>query len=405
MKKVKKVLVLSLVACMVLGFAACSGNGDVMQGTSPEPPPADNTATPTPSGMTPEEIRAIVDKVAAESDWGEMAFESGIIDTIDEIIEIDGNYTFRVGCTQGGRSDGTFVLELLQAYIEGSTAGKVRVEVYPLSQLGTNAQALEGVLDGSITAWVSPLDQLYNYAPGIGVTSIPFFFDKGAYQAVNIFRQDPTMEEYLKAQGFWPVSWAYINSNNIISTKKFETINDFSGAKIWVHPTENWQMMASSFGATPVVLDSSEIAMSFQTGAIDACSAGISFFDGFKIQETAGYMHDFPFGAAPFVLSFGVEYMNSLPENLRNLIIKAGRLIPDFQHEFNVELLKGAEASVSQDAEIVRASDELQDEMKSRTAHIADAYIEKGEENAKLYETFKGLIDSYNAANGERGLW
>ncbi|MBQ9979921.1 MAG: TRAP transporter substrate-binding protein DctP [Oscillospiraceae bacterium] len=414
MKMLKKSMALVLVLIMVFSLAACGAPADTTtppadSGTTTPPASSTPSAPPADSGeseMTAEEVKAIVEEVAANSTWDDMAIESGIVETIDKIVTVEKDYTLRLGTPTGGRQDANYFMALFEAYIEASTAGKVQVENYPVSQLGTNPQMLEGVLDGSISAWVGPIDYLYNYAPAVGVTAIPFFFNDGSYQAVRIFNEDPTMDNYLNSKGFYPLAWLYDNSTTLLSAKEINSISDFKGMSIWCLPTEMGQKMISALGASPVLLDSSDVSVAFQNGTIDAGVAGMTFFNTFKVQESAEYIYNFPFVAAPIVVAFSVEFMDSLPEDLRALIDYAGDMIVnDYQKAFDEGFLKTSEASVLESVEFQPVSDEMVAEAEALCADIAEFYKSGSKENAEMYEAMAALIEADNAAGGGRGIW
>jgi len=399
MKNTKRILALSLMVFIVIAIVACGNQG----GTTD--PSADGNNLPTSSITDPDEVRRIIAEVEENANWGVLAHEFGILDTITEIIQLDRDFHFRIGTVTGGRSNPVFVMEQFQAYVEASTAGRVRVDIFPLAQLGPHAQGLQGVLAGDITGWVSPIEMLAPFAPGVGVVSIPFFFEDGTYQAARIFRNDPTMDNYLKDSGFWPVSWNPMNSSVVLSNTRFETISDFRGARIWTQPTEMMQMTFSSFGAVPVVTDTSEIALGMQTGTLDAACSGITLFDNFGIQASAQYIHRFPMLPSPLGLWFGVEFMESLPEDLQEVILRAGRKTSDLQYIFNGDLMLATDDAVLAEVELVEPSDELLAAAREATAHISEFFRSQSEDNARLYETFKVLIENDIAAGGGGGLW
>ena len=391
----KKVLALILAAAMCFALVACGGKTDTPAGNTP----AGNEGAQT---MSPEEVKAIVAEVAATANWDDMAKESGIVDTITEIVKVDKNYTIRIGTPTGGRNEQNYVMALFEAYIEASTAGKVQVELYPASQLGTATQMIQGVLDGSITAVTIPLDYFYTYAPASGVASLPFMFTQGSAQAARIFSSDPTMDNYLKSKGFYPVAWLYEHSYTILADRPIDSMDDFKGMKIWCLPSVLGQKELEAYGASPALMDPSDIALSMQNGTVDGAYTGVTFFNNQGLQNSAAYLNKLPMKSLPCVMMFGVEFMDSLPEDLRNLITEAGKMIIE---NYEISYISGSidrsVAAILEKCEEVIPSDALLAEMKAATEPVHEFFKGVDADCAAMYEAMLKLIAADEAAGGE----
>ena len=353
----------------------------------------------------PQDVKAIVEEMKATANWDQMALDSGIADRVEKIVEVDKDYVWKIGTPSGGRLDQNEMMANFEAYIEASTAGKVQVELYPLSQLGTNNQMIEGVLDGSITAWLGPVEYLYNYAPGVGVSTIPFLFEGGSYQVAQIYQMDPVMDDYLATRGFWNIAWGKDNSGVMTSNKKIESIDDFKGLKIWCLPTEMQMMLFKDLGADVVTLDSSDVSMSFQNGAVSAGVAGITFqVTVGKVNEVADYVYKFPFNPSPICFVFSQEFKESLPQELVDLIEEAGDIIDEIHNEYTIALLNDYDVIAHDTMEVLEIPDGIVDQAKEATAHIHDFYKELDPDCAAIYEKVLPLIEQY-PADENRGLW
>lgn len=388
MKKVTRIFALILALSLCLAFAACGGEA--------------NNDGPTDGGKADVDVKAVVAEVAANANWDDMAKESGIVDTITEIIDVKKDYTIRIGTPTGGRNEQNYVMALFEAYIEASTAGKVQVELYPASQLGTATQMIQGILDGSIQGVAIPLDYFYTYAPASGIVSVPFMFDKGSAQAARIFSTDSTMDDYLKSKGFWPVSWLYEHSCTILADRAIDSMDDFKGMKIWCLPSVLGQMELEAYGAAPALMDPSEIALSMQNGTVDGAYTGVTFFNNQGLQDSATHLNRLPMKSVPCVMMLGNEFMESLPEDLRNLIVDAGKMIIEkYEKDYIGGSIDRSVAAILEKCEEVIPSDALLAEMEAATQSVHEFYKNTDADCAAMYEKMAELIAADNAAGGE----
>jgi len=387
MKRFIRVLATILVLSLVFALAACGP-----QGTT--------TVSPT-TGGSDVDVKTVVAQVAATAKWDQMAIDSKITDTITKIVKVDKDYTIRIGTPTAGKNEQNYVMALFEAYVEASTAGKVQVELYPSSQLGTWSQMIQGVLDGSITGVAIPLDYFFTYAPAAGVVSVPFLFSKGSAQAARIFASDPTMDNYLKSKGFWPVAWLYEHSYTIIADRPINKLEDFKGMKIWTLPSTLGQKEIEAYGATPTLMDPADVALSLQNGTIDAGFSGVTFFNNQGLQDSCQYLNKIPMKSLPCVMMFGNEFMTSLPEDLRNLIDEAGDyIIENYEKTYIEASIDRSVKAILEKCELVEPSADLLADMKNATLSVHEFFKNIDADCKAMYEKMSELIAADEKAGG-----
>lgn len=401
MKKTRRVLSIFLAAFLCLTAAACGGSSGGAPSSGGADTPAGGADTQAGSAAAGGDVKAVIEEVAAGANWDEMVAESGIVDTITEILPVEKDYTIRIGTPTGGRNEQNYVMALFEAYIEATTAGKVQVELYPASQLGTATQMIQGVLDGSITGVAIPLDYFYTYAPASGIASVPFMFPQGSAQAARIFTSDSTMDDYLKSKGLWPVAWLYEHSYTILADRAINAMSDFKGMKIWCLPSVLGQMELEAYGASPTLMDPSEIALSMQNGTVDGAYTGVTFFNNQGLQDSAAYLNKLPMKSLPCVMMFGAEFMTSLPDDLREHIQNTGRMIiEDYEKEYVTGSIERSVAAILEVCEENIPSEDLLTEMKEATKGVHEYYKNTDSDCAAMYEKMTELIAADEAAGG-----
>jgi TRAP-type C4-dicarboxylate transport system substrate-binding protein len=104
----------------------------------------------------------------------------------------------------------------------------------------------------------------------------------------------------------------------------------------------------------------------------------------------------------PCVMMFGTQFMEALPENLRNHIVEAGKMIiEDYEKQYITQSIERSVAAILEKCEEVIPSEELLAQMKEATKPIHEYFKSVDEDCAKMYEKMAELIAQDDAAGGE----
>lgn len=397
----KKMLALLLALSMILALAACGGptQGNNDPTSNPTSNPGSDPTQSVADGNVQEEIA----NMAETAGWSETAVNSGILETITAFVDVDKNYTIRIG-TPTAVGEQNYTIELFEAYMEAVTKGKIQVELFPSGQLGTNPQMVQNVLDGSLSGVCLPIDFLAGYAPAANITNVPYLFS-GSFQATRIFNSTSYMTDYLAGCGFWAAGYLYEHTNMIIADRAIESMGDFKGVKCFAQGPMTIAAL-EALGATPTSVDLSEMALSMQTGVINAASAGISIFAGQNLQDNAGYVNKLYTKPIVAGLFFGEEFKDSLPGSVVDLINQAAQLVVnEYEYNYIKERLVASADTVLAKAKLVIPSAEFEAEMEEALSGIVGMYLGLDDACQDMYDAMTAEIAADNAAGGEVFDW
>lgn len=391
----KKLIALLLALIMAFGLVACGGPDQPGAGDNP----AQGSAPVGDDANVQEEIA----KMAETAGWSEAALSSGILDTITQFVEVDKNYTIRLG-TPTAVGEQNYTIELFEAYMEAVTKGKVQVELFPSGQLGSNPQMVQGVLDGSVSGVCLPIDFIASYAPAANITNVPYLFS-GSFQAARIFNSTDHMSDYLESCGFWAAGYLYEHTNMIIANRAITGMADFKGVKCFAQGPMTIAAL-EALGAEPTSVDISEMALSMQTGVINAASAGISIFAAQNLQENAGYVNKVYTKPIIAGLFFGEEFKSTLSDEMVELIEQAAQLvINEYEYEYIKGRLTSSAETVLAKAELVVPSAEFEAELETALSGILDMYLGLDDACQGMYDAMVTEIEADNAKGGEVFEW
>lgn len=155
--------------------------------------------------------------------------------------------------------------------LEELSGGTMTCTVYPNGTLGNVTEVAAMVQQGSCD--VSPIvtSSLVDFSSDLGVFDLPFLFADydEAKTAVN-GEAGTKLAEELESQNLHVGSWWTMGFREVTSNKPIESIDDFNGLKIRTQSNEVHQAIFSALGASPTVINFSELYTAMEQKTVDA---------------------------------------------------------------------------------------------------------------------------------------
>ncbi len=214
-------------------------------------------------------------------------------------------------------------MKVFKAGVEERSKGRIKVEVYPASQLGSIPRTVEGVALGTIEMSIPAVGFLIGLEPRFLVFDAPGLFDDMKH-AARVF-DDADIRKRLAtfgaAKGVEPLMTFVNGPMVIVSHKAIRTLPDFKGQKLRVPgPTPLHMEPFRKVGASPLSIPLGEVLPALQNHTIDGVTASISIFTAFKYYDLTKFMTYLPGG---FLVASGLvnrEYMKSLGPELEAIV-------------------------------------------------------------------------------------
>lgn len=308
----------------------------------------------------------------------------------------DKVYTMRIGTGAAGGNPQVKFMEVFKEYAEEMADGKLEVQVYPAGQLGTLAQMVQSVQDGSVSGYLMPSNYYSAIVPEMEVFDVPGLFKNTGHMARVLMHNETSLTPKLIDAGFEPVTWVALNDFVFACNKEIKSINDFKGLKIWCNPGVAIQMQVEAFGMTPSLLDLGEVVSALQNNTIDAAMAGATFFAPVNVQDVADHLVMTPrMGtSSPFMVS--TKYLASLPEELQSVIREAAKkaneeVVYDYCVNFEEECINTlAEKGMN----VIYPEGDLKADIASLLDGVRDDYLASHPHMQDIYDEIKTLADS-----------
>lgn len=205
---------------------------------------------------------------------------------------------------------------------EERTKGKVKIEVYPNSQLYKDKEEMEALQLGAVQM-LAP--SLAKFGP-LGVKEfevfdLPFIFDN--YQELHKVTQGPVGAKLLKkleskgiiGLAYWDNGFKVMSAN-----KPIKSAEDFKGQKMRIQSSKVLESQMRSVGAIPQTMAFSEVYQALQTGVVNGTENPPSNLYTQKMHEVQKYVTLSDHGYLGYAVIVNKKFWEGLPKDVRTTL-------------------------------------------------------------------------------------
>ena len=205
---------------------------------------------------------------------------------------------------------------------EKATGGKVKVELYPNSQLYKDKEEMEALQLGSVQM-LAP--SLAKFGP-LGVKEfevfdLPFIFkDTAAFRAVTDGPVGADLFKKLEPKGIKGLAY-WDNGFHIMSANRpMHHVADFKGLKMRIQSSKVLDAQMRALGAIPQVMAFSELYQALQSGVVDGCEGVPSNFYTQKTYEVQKHTTISNHGHLAYAVIVNKKFWDGLPADVRGML-------------------------------------------------------------------------------------
>jgi len=209
--------------------------------------------------------------------------------------------------------------------VEERSKGRIKVEVYPNSQLYKDKEELEALQLGSVQM-LAP--SLAKFGP-LGVKEfevfdLPFLFkDDASFRAVTTGQLGKDLFAKLDGKGIKGLAY-WDNGFHIMSANKpLHVVADFKGLKMRIQSSKVLDAQMRALGAIPQVMAFSELYQALQSGVVDGTEGVPSNFFTQKIFEVQKHITLSNHGHLAYAVIINKKFYDELAPDLRAVIDSA----------------------------------------------------------------------------------
>ena len=302
-------------------------------------------------------------------------------------------YTMKIGFVTINDSN-HFAADWLKKYLEEKSGGRLEVGVFPAGQLGKIPRQIEGIQLGTQEAFNIPPGFFIGIDQAFMVTDAPGVFDDILHQhrAVNHPSFRDKFMKLAEKKGFVGNFLWSCGDTSVATLKPFKTLEDMKGRKIRVLATPLERAVIEKLGATGVPMPYTEVLPAMQRKVIDGVRSAVIVMFPSKFWTVAKHLTLTGMGHISCGQWLSVSWLKSLPNDLRELVLQAGREVTPMVGKWGHELTVKAEENWAKNATIHRLSEADQKEFRKRVAPIADEILGGNPKTRDMFALLKEAV-------------
>jgi TRAP-type C4-dicarboxylate transport system substrate-binding protein len=208
------------------------------------------------------------------------------------------------------------------AALEKDSGGRIKPQIFPVSQLGSIPRQIEGTQFGSIQCAIIPPEFFVGVDDRFEVMAAPGLVDTLAHG--QRIAADPEVKKLMLGlganKGLHGVAMFMNSPSSIIAKAPLRHLADFKGKKLRVLASPFQMGPIARLGATPVAMTLADVVPALQQGAVDGAVGGIVVWTPMHFQDAAKYVTETGQPAVFVMVEVNKAWYDSLPADLQKIV-------------------------------------------------------------------------------------
>jgi TRAP-type transport system periplasmic protein len=252
------------------------------------------------------------------------------------------NFTMKFGTATVNEPQHEYI-KLYKEEIEQRSGGKIKVEIYPQSQLGPIPRQIEGLQLGTIEAFIGPADFYVGVDKRFGVFSAPILFGDRKNAAATL--ADAELNKAILAlgadKGLVGIGTFAYAQHDYLAKDPIRSFADFKGKKIRVNATPLEREAMARLGATASPMPLNEVLTALQRNVIDGTRSAISIYVTLKYQDVSKLVTVTNDTMLVPLATVSKPWFDKLPADLQKAVMDAGQAAQKRADAFTAEFMAG----------------------------------------------------------------
>lgn len=234
--------------------------------------------------------------------------------------------------------------------VDEKSNGKIKVDIYPSGQLGTERELIELTQTGAIDFAKVNASALENFKKEYSIFSLPYLFkNEGHYYKTMDSEVMKEIYQSTENIGFLGITNYDSGIRNIYTTRSPITKpEDLNGLKIRVQPSKTSIRMIELMGGAPTPMDYGEVYTALQQGVIDGTENNETALTTGKHGEVTKYYSYTEHTIIPDILLISTNTWDTFSNDTKKLITEAAEESTQYHRKLWAEEIKRAQEEAKQ---------------------------------------------------------
>jgi tripartite ATP-independent transporter DctP family solute receptor len=213
----------------------------------------------------------------------------------------------------------------LSERVSEKSNGRMRIDIYPSEQLGSERECLELLQIGSIAMTKVSCSVLEGFVPAMSVLSLPYLF-KNEEHRFKILEGEIGKQLLLKGEKYWLRGLCYYDAGNRSFYTKDKPVlspSDLEGLKIRTQESQTSMKMVQALGGSPTPIAWGELYSALQQGVVDGAENNPPSFHLSRHYEVCRFYCLDEHTGVPDVLLISTKIWHGLSPELKELLQEA----------------------------------------------------------------------------------
>ncbi|MGM9950138.1 MAG: DctP family TRAP transporter solute-binding subunit [Lysinibacillus sp.] len=225
--------------------------------------------------------------------------------------------------------------------VDEKTEGRVKVEVYPSSQLYGDNDELDALVSGNVHMIAPSVTKMVKIDPRWQYVDMPFLFEDDEHVqaffksevAQTILNSDQLASNDIMGISFWGNGFKHFSNNK----HPLVDVADFKGLKFRAQAGKVLESQFHALDAGSATIAFGETYAALQQGTVDGQENTFNNFDTQKYQEVQKYLSTTAHGRLDYAVFVNKSFWDSMPEDLLASVEEALAEATDLANELAAE--------------------------------------------------------------------
>lgn len=287
-------------------------------------------------------------------------------------------------------------LKRFAATISTESKGRINVEIYPASQLGSIPRMIEQSQFGQAQGFIGPAEFLTGVDTRYQALGAPGLFSDNAH--ANRVIQDPEFNKAFLAlganKGLKGLGLFLSGPASFVTRQPVRKLADFQSLKLRVTASELQMEPIKAMKATPVPMSLGEVLLAFQQGTLDGVMGNAPVFEAFRYYGVAKYQ--LVTNQMMYVSNAVTSkvWFDKLPADLQAVIVAAADKTSKEIYDFSVQKMDSAlETWRQNNGEVVSLPPDERKALFEMLRPLGASILSKKPEEKAMFELLSKTVD------------